>query len=269
MNLLQLLIKLIIVSFLAGLFFSCEKEIERPLSNKEFNTIVIESILTNEYKYQKVILSLPSATQNQMRSPVSSATVSISSGDQEIQFTESSTEKGSYYSNEKFAASISKTYQLQINANGTNYNASTSIIAVSNYNPIDIKAISDSSYKLNSPTSSYNPSEQAMFELDLSWFADSLVQIKTYRYQLNTLDVSIVFSPEEENIIFPKGTMIIGKKYSLTDDYAAYIRAMLAETHWQGGLFDDEKADLPTNISNGGLGYFTACSVVVDTLIVE
>jgi hypothetical protein len=259
----------LLLFFLSILLLSCEKEVERPSSEFQFNTIVVESILTNEFKQQKVLLSKPNPIQNHNNTSVSNANVRVFNGTHNFLFIESETERGSYYSVEEFAASISQTYSLDITYEDKQYTAGTTITAVSNYNPLDVVPASDSSYKLSTPTSSYNPNEQAMYEINISWFADTQIQRKTYRYQLSTLDVSIVFSPEEQNIIFPKGTQIIGKKYSLTDDYATYIRAMLAETHWQGGLFDDEKADLPTNISNGGIGYFTACSVIVDTLIVE
>ena len=51
--------------------------------------------------------------------------------------------------------------------------------------------------------------------------------------------------------------------------FAAYLRALLMETEWQGGAFDEASANLPTNITNGGLGYFAVCGVLADTLVAE
>jgi hypothetical protein len=260
---------LVIVMFF--LFASCVKEIDHPIAAKAENALVVEAILTNEMKRQRIRLSLSNTHQNQEVLPVKGASVTVSCSSGEQSFEEDEENAGSYLSALPFAASISDTYILKINYNGQNYTAFSQMSAVSSYNPIHYEKLQNDLYHLSNPTSSFTIDEQAMYELNIIWQSgtDSTIHVKTYRYQLNTLDVSIVFSPEEESIYFPEGAMIIGKKYSLTQDYAGYIRAMLAETHWQGGLFDDEKANLPTNISNGGLGYFTACSVRTDTIIVK
>ena len=41
------------------------------------------------------------------------------------------------------------------------------------------------------------------------------------------------------------------------------------ETEWQGGVYDENSASLPTNISNGGLGFFGVSAVLSDTLLAE
>ncbi|MFW5726204.1 MAG: hypothetical protein ACOCX0_07130, partial [Bacteroidota bacterium] len=65
------------------------------------------------------------------------------------------------------------------------------------------------------------------------------------------------------------GSVVMFSKYSLNNEYAAYLRALLSETQWQGSLFETARANLPGNISNGGLGYFSACAVIRDTLNVQ
>ena len=97
-----------------------------------------------------------------------------------------------------------------------------------------------------------------------------LTKAKLFFYTFNTIDVSYsVFPQDKEKVYFPKGSKITEKKYSLTNEYAAYLRALLAETEWQGSLFENARDNLPTNISNNGLGYFSICSVISDSLIVQ
>ena len=115
-----------------------------------------------------------------------------------------------------------------------------------------------------------------MYEADISWghlpvyASDSLTKARLTFYTLNTIDVSyIIFPQDKEEVYFPYGSIAILNKYSLTDEYAAYLRALLAETEWQGSIFEDARGNLPSNISNGGLGYFSACSVIADTVVVE
>jgi hypothetical protein len=88
-------------------------------------------------------------------------------------------------------------------------------------------------------------------------------------YTLTTLDVSQVFAPLVEEVSFPAGTRIDQRRYSLTPEHAAFIRSLLLETNWQGGVFPTDPANIQSNISEGGLGYFAVCAVNNLSLIVE
>jgi hypothetical protein len=123
----------------------------------------------------------------------------------------------------------------------------------------------------------YNPDEMAMYQVDVDWShlpgydpSDTLTRARLYRYTLNTIDVNyIIFPQDKEEVFFPVGSILIARKFSVNENYGNYLRALLSETEWQGSLFEEIRGNLPTNISNGGLGYFSACSVLADTLIVE
>jgi hypothetical protein len=80
-------------------------------------------------------------------------------------------------------------------------------------------------------------------------------------YTLSTLDVSEIFAPSLESISFPSGTKITETRYSLTPEYAEFIREVLLETQWQGSLFNTTPANVPTNLSEGGAGFFAVCGV--------
>jgi hypothetical protein len=87
-------------------------------------------------------------------------------------------------------------------------------------------------------------------------------------YTLPTLDVSEIFAPVMESISFPAGTIITERRYSLTPEHAEFLREMLLETSWTGGLFSVANSNVTTNLSEGAAGYFGACSVTSLSLTV-
>jgi hypothetical protein len=125
-------------------------------------------------------------------------------------------------------------------------------------------------YTINYVAPIFSPYESALYIIYLDWSEvpgyenkpyDS-THAKTYFYTLQTMDVNEIFQPYQKPVYFPIGTKITEYKYSLTPFFAAYIRAFLSETHWAGSLFDVAHWNLPTNISGGALGFFTASSVI-------
>ena len=64
-------------------------------------------------------------------------------------------------------------------------------------------------------------------------------------------------------------TTIIESKYSVTPEHAGFIRSMLLETEWRGGLFDVAQGNLETNLSQGAFGFFAISTVIRDTLTVK
>lgn len=258
---------------------ACEQDIDWDLPNSGTKTLAVQSIITNEYKHQEVRLSLSNPNPNIGFPPATGATVSVSNGIDIMNFTETSERQGTYISNAKFAATINDSYYLNVDYNSKLYSATTHLIPVNisnslSYVPVDTL---DEFYRINWIASEYSYLEQAMYNIVIDWLhlgnnnlSDTITRAELFHYTLNTIDVSYtIFPQDKENIIFPKGSIIVEKKYSLTDKYADYLRALLANTEWQGSLFEDARANLPSNISNNGLGFFSACSVISDTIIVQ
>jgi hypothetical protein len=44
---------------------------------------------------------------------------------------------------------------------------------------------------------------------------------------------------------------------------------MLSETEWRGGVFDVQRANVSTNLSEGAIGFFASCTIVTDTTVVK
>jgi hypothetical protein len=51
--------------------------------------------------------------------------------------------------------------------------------------------------------------------------------------------------------------------------YAEFLRGMLSETDWRGGVFAVLPGNARTNLSEGALEYFTAAEVIRDTVVVQ
>jgi hypothetical protein len=259
-------------------FSSCEKETDWETTVVELNTVVVEGMITNEFQIQQIQLSRPLTGLNDIPEPFTGASVNVSLGQQTVYFTESETEPGIYISNQPFAAAIETDYFLNIFKDDLEFDAQTYMVPVSPFNPPGFRFhASLNLYSINWNNSQYSPFEQAMYEAIIDWShlpgyedPDTLSSARLLYYTLNTIDVSFVIFPQDkENVYFPEGSIVIFSKYSLNDEYGAYLRALLSETQWQGSLFETARSNLTGNISNGGLGYFSACAVIRDTLMVE
>ena len=266
------------MTILIGVLFpSCEEKIDWQLETENINTIVVDGVITNEVKYQQIRLTKPFKSQNDQPIAVSGASVKILVDNIQVQFIESPENPGYYLSEIRAAASIDKTYKLKIQVEDQEYIAEAYMIPVIPSGPPTWVFDSNKGlYTISWPASQYSQYEQAMYEADISWshlldsvYADSVSTAKLMYYTFNTIDVSyVIFPQDKEEVYFPLYSKAVVKKYSLTDEYASFLRALLAETEWQGSLFEDARGNLPGNISNGGLGYFGVCSVISDTLIV-
>ncbi len=269
--------KIVMLILITILFGSCEEKADKVFPVDVPDTIVVEAILTNENHHQEIKITRPVANQNQIPAPVTEAQVTLSNGFQSTNCTESTDKPGVYFSDIAFSASLNQTYYLEIIYDEKSYNSETTIIPVLPLNPLTYAPVNnnDTLYKISWVAPDYNADTENMYEIEIDWShlsgyqnADS-TKAKLFYYTFKTLDVIMLFPPDKEEVFFPKGSIIIERKYSLTDDYAEYLQALNAETVWQGSLFDEARGNLPSNISNGGLGFFAACSVVTDTIIVE
>ena len=78
-----------------------------------------------------------------------------------------------------------------------------------------------------------------------------------------------MFPPERENVRFPPGTLVFREKESVNGQYEEYLRGMVSETDFRGGVFDVQPGNARTNLTEGAIGYFTAAQVIRDTLVIE
>jgi len=262
----NILIYISIIVFASG----CEKKTEWPLDTVKSDLIIVDGNITNEHKTQVIKLTHPLIRPNETPRPVTGATVVISDEYTSYQLAETPVNSGIYKTNNSFAGHIGNTYTLLINYNNTIYTAKSLMLPGNGFSVLKYEQNTNNDlYYITWVAGNYNPQHSAMFEILLDWStvagydtlpADSCKARLLY-YTLSTIDVSEVFAPEKQKIYFPAGTLIQEKKYSLTPEHAEFIRALLSETNWSGGLFDCAHANLPTNLSEGAAGFFGACAV--------
>jgi|WetSurSiteA1Bulk_404760.scaffolds.fasta_scaffold00024_5 hypothetical protein len=248
------------------LALSCEAETDWNLqTGDEF--IVADCIITNELKYQELLLYWSSGHPNHTPEGFSGVTAELSDGNNTFTFSEDLNQPGHYVSVNPFMASAGKNYRLTLSYGDHADTAYASMIGVA---PLDVIEItpSDDYFRLT-----YHESSPAsMTEVHYDWSGDPLYcekygsnEAAEVFYSLDNIDIGKQFPPDKQIILFPHGTQIIRKKYSLNDDHQRFVRSLLLETEWRGGLFDVEQGNVPTNFQHGVRGWFAACAVVTDT----
>jgi len=258
------------------LWSSCEKETEWDLDNIPPTAIVVDALLTNEFKIQQLTLHYPVANMNDTPLPVSNAQVMVSWPNRTIAFTESATDPGVYVSNQPFTVGINRTYHLTIRKDTSELTAQSYMIPVL---PFEAPSFhynkKNGLYSLNWNNGQYSFREQAMYEATIHWdhlpgynHPDSLSKARVLFFTFTTIDVGYnIFPQNYETVWFPEGSIVYIAKYSLNPEHGAYMRGLLSETQWQGSIFETTRANLTSNIANG-LGYFATSAVIRDTIIV-
>jgi hypothetical protein len=261
--------------FLLILFFqmfSCEKEIAWKIKNDNRDVLVVDGILTNEMKPQHIRLTHSIQELNAPQRPFMGASVVVTDSVHSYVFAEAVNDPGNYIS-EPFRALVGRNYYLTIQTDTSLFQAMTNAVPVNPLEDIELKKDKNSSLYSYVYTENTTPS---MLEVNYNWSADTsyclsygFCQASETFYSLNNVDVNKAFSPEKVIIWFPKGTIIIRKKYSLTEEHQQFLRSLLMETEWRGGIFDVQQGNVETNLTNGALGFFAACMVLSDTTMVE
>jgi hypothetical protein len=262
--------KLFLLSGAILLLFGCEKKTNWPLQFQLTDFIVVDGIITNERKPHIIHLTHTVIQVNEVPKPVSGATVIISSGDSTYNLVENPLNSGIYQSEKEFSCLPDKDYTLIINHENKAYTARTYMVKGFDFRELEyIKNPNNNLYHISWVASPFNYNSPAMWEVFLDWSNvpgyvnanPDTCKARLLFYTLPTLDVSQIFAPMVESIYFPEGTLIRQSRYSLNPDHAEFIRSLLAETSWQGGVFSSTPANVKTNLSDGAIGYFGACDV--------
>jgi len=248
------------------LILSCERQTSWELQNSE-KFPVADCLLTNELKYQETRFYYSINSLNEDPVGIRDAKIELTDGDITVDFLPDPLEPGHYVSAVPFRASAGRIYQLTIAFESITDTARAEMTGVNPLGDPDIAPL-DSLFRLV-----YHDSPQAsMTEIQYDWSAIpsyceqyGSCQAEEVFYTLDNIDTAKEFAPERLIIPVPKGTDIIRRKYSLSDAHQQFIRAMLLETDWRGGLFDAEQGNVPTNFQHGIRGWFAVSAVVSDT----
>jgi len=253
----------LLVVFLSG----CESVSDRKLSPETTGLIVVDANITSENKNHAIRLSFPYDRQNGAGSPVSGAFVTLAVDDDLFPLTESPAGSGIYYT-PVLRAITGKNYLLNIVYLGRTFSAQDNPPAVEPMDPIRYSE-ADSLYQLSMSGSGNAPNfirHQIVWENTPYCTMNCAGEI--YFYDLKSADVNEIFKPGKVDFYFPPGSTIIRTKYSVSPAYRSFLRSMLSETEWRGGVFDVQRAPVETNLSGGAIGFFAVSTVVSDTTVV-
>jgi hypothetical protein len=264
-------VKNIIILFISiVLLAGCEEQFDWQLKNSDADLIVVEAVLTNENKNHLIKLTRPYATQNRIPEPVTGAFVVILTNTDTTVATETPPSSGLYYT-DSIQAVIDKLYILAIQYNGKLFYAGAVQEPVEPLDSFEAVEVSEEIYTINFKESGDSPN---YINYNLDWQSvgncPNIIdcQAKQIYYDLKNVDVNKQFKPDQQRVDFPAGTTVIRRKYSVSHRYREYLRGMLSETAWRGGLFDAFPANAATNLSDGAVGFFAVSTVVSDTTII-
>jgi len=259
------------------LLSACVKEADYETPEYTGRYIVVDGILTNEARTQYLYIHYNKSDLNDEPIPVSGAEVILSNEDATFQLTEDQGETGKYITDSIVIAQLEKNYSLLILYENNFYSAQAYMVSGEPFPELTYKKDEDSElYSIDYVASAFEADDPAMWEILIDWSAvpgyenvnPEDCRKKLLFYTLPTLDVSQVFAPIVEQILFPVGAQIDQRRYSLSPEHAAFARSLLLETSWQGGVFPSDPADVSTNLSEGALGFFGVCAVNSLSLIV-
>lgn len=260
----------VLLAFAAGLA-ACEEVTAWELQSGDNGQLVVEAILTDELKTQEVRLSRSYDAIDGQAPSVTDAQVRVCAANTCVNFQASTQEPGLYLSDRAFRVFERLEYRLEIDWQGQQYTAVSEMGVVAPIPLINFVSYGQQdSVTFGEFASIYNPNQQAMYEMNIDWShlnQEGKNRAKMYFYTFNTIDVSELVRPVRDTVFFPLGSFVTARKFGLNDEYAAYLRALVIETQWKGGVFYSASADLPTNISGGALGFFSACAVEQRTVV--
>lgn len=262
---------LLFIVFLAA----CEQSIDWELEPAEQSRLVVEAILTNENQVQEILLSQTYPELNGMAPQVTDALVQVTANETTYDFLPDPEAPGRYVSESPFRVVAGRDYQLRIEWQGVVYTASSRLSApvLPIPTPVFVEVPDTDSLKLGNFIPVFSTNEQALYRIDIDWrhIPDTveLQQARLYFYTFSSLDMSQLIPPPRETLYFPRGSKVAISKFGLDDAFAEYLRAKAIETDWSGSFFFSVSDNLPTNISEDGLGFFSVCEVVRDSLVAE
>jgi len=249
---------------------SCEELTNKDFKDSPTAKLVVDALITNKDGESYVKLSLPTTKPNKVPQAVSDALVLVTDGTSTEIITEDQFQPGLYKPSAGKIGVSGKIYMIYIQAGDFIDSAYTYLLPVT---PLgEFKTQEDGANPGHFFISGENSDNSSMIRYTVippgCNLADSC-SVEFSEFKLSSFDIPQIFSPNKDATSFPIGSTVIRKKYSINPEYESYIRAMLSETEWRGGLFDVQTGNPKGNFGENTLGFFAGCSLVMDTVVIE
>jgi hypothetical protein len=251
------------------------------LNDAENNRLVVEGTITTEQKTHWIKLSRTSDYfVNQPASGELNAQVSISTDDTTFYYIDPDND-GVYETDKELSAKTGKTYTLNIRlSNGEQYSAESYLKPIHpmdsityTYTKSDIPVEEGYFYLINVFVQEPEPiGDYYLWEV----FIDGKLESDTLREKTFVSDEFVngsyianwpVYQIEESQITNDT-TIIKLQMLSISKAEYEFKIAVLLETDFSGAGFNGPPTNIPTNISNGAVGFFGASAVTEDSLVI-
>ncbi len=276
----------IITLFLISSAISCTEDIEVSYSTGE-TYLIVDGELTNQIQDHYVYLTLSAPYfQNEANEPVNDATVMLSNGSSDI-ILEALGDSGTYVIPADYVTEIGITYtitisDIDIDNDGVteSYQASNVMKAVPPINRIDLQWYNSMGMKLwkvllytqdPEDTEDYYAFALSLNEEDLTpQITDLEYADDTYfnGNEVNGVWAQSIIEEEDGELSeeLELGDWVKFEMQSINEDYYDFIDAVNEETGVKVPLFSGPSANVPTNLSEGALGFFRVYSVAKDSI---
>jgi len=254
------------------LMLGCSEQLDWELKYQEEDLLVVEGKISSETIHHEVRLTRPLYEMNGNPEPVSGALVEIFDGRVLYSFSEVQDRPGIYRADSLFAAVLNQYYQLRIRHESKRITAVTFMREVGSFQDMIAYPVQSDPPLLEAYIR--DSDEPSIVRLELDWshvqgyigLPDSATHAVIYHYTLNGVDVNEIFKPSQEHVRFPPGTIVFREKESVNPWYGEFLRGILSETDWRGGMFDVLPGNARTNMEGEAIGFFTAADVLRDTI---
>ena len=253
---------------------SCTKIIDIELNDEDSQRLVVDGWFTTETRAHEINLTLTTSYFHNETAPrATGATVYVTDGTNQIAFSES--DPGVYVS-PITAGEFNTTYTLHIEYGGEVYESTAYIDSIS---PLDSLAC-EPWYNLQGEHEGYDVNIWAQ---EMPGKGDHYL----WRLHHNGVLVSdtlneIYFDNDEylpDGLYFANwniewvdgqpGDQVRLEQHRISGETYDMMMAMMLETEWKGSIFDAPPANVPSNISNGALGFFIASAEVSNTCVIQ
>ena len=264
--------------FLLFFFASCREEVELDVLTPAPH-LVVDGSITSEHRRHAVRLSLSGGYQD--KEPYQKATgarVEITDGANAFPLEEA---EAGLYLTDSLAGVPGSVYTLRIEWEGAQYEASDTMSAIPPaFAPVVF--VDDGEYRtmeyrrhqfgfpeanrwqviVGPPDSLWRPTYTSSLGQQIGVDVDTAGAYTFTYFTHPNIEVNGLMNFEEAHFYgFRNGRTVTQKRFGLSASYYQFLRALFLETEWRGTLFDSVPGAVKGNVSNGGLGFFSAQAV--------
>lgn len=259
---------------------SCTKEVTLELADQEGTKIVVDAMISDNGMRQYIRISYNSSYyEDNLGAPISGASIEVFGDNKTYNFIESTQPDSSgYYFNDDISLELTPgDYALTVVTGGETYNATStfsqktvldsltfSLSPFTDFANFDLQPGEDSTYIYDINVNFTNPSEQSYFFFDR--YKNRSLQTK--RPSSKEIDENSSLAPYVSYSVYsfntnntePGDTLGVTIN-TISEEYYEFLVVFFNQTDLSGNPFAGAPpANIPSNISNEGLGFFEVYS---------